>query len=48
MMHEEVNNIAMSMSDDKIIQSIDSVKRYAYRTNKKIMPKKIKRLKASI
>ena len=36
-MYEEVNNIAMSISDDKIIQSIDSIKTYAYRTNKKIM-----------
>ena len=34
-MYEEVNNIAMSISDDKIIQSIDSIKTYAYRTNKK-------------
>ena len=34
-MYEEVNNIAMSINDDKIIQSIDSIKTCGYRTNKK-------------
>ena len=34
-MYEEVKNIAMNISDDKIIQSIDSIKTSAYRTNKK-------------
>ena len=34
-MYEEVKNIAMIISDDKIIQSIDSIKTFAYRTNKK-------------
>ena len=34
-MYEEVKNIAMSISDDKIIQWIDLIKTYAYRKNKK-------------
>ena len=39
-MYEEVNKIALSIRDDKIIQSIDSIRTYAYRTNKIIMQKK--------
>ena len=34
-MYEEVNNIAISISDNKIIQSIDSIKTYAYKCKKK-------------
>ena len=34
-MYEEVKKIAVNISDDKIIQSIDSIKTSAYRTNKK-------------
>ena len=41
-MYEEFNKIAVSIRDDKIIQPIDSIKTYAYRTNKKIMQKKKK------
>ena len=34
-MYEEVNNTAISISDNKIIQSIDSIKTYAYKCKKK-------------
>ena len=40
-MYEEVNNTAISISDNKIIQSIDSIKTYAYKCKKKKMQKKI-------
>ena len=39
-MYEEVNNIAISISDNKIIQSIDSIKTYAYKCKKKKKCKK--------
>ena len=31
---EEINKIALSSNDDKIIQSIDSIETYAYGTRK--------------
>ena len=43
---EEINKIALSSNDDKIIQSIDSVETYAYRLSKDLIWKreKIKRI----
>ena len=43
---EEINKIALSSNDDKIIQSIDSVETYAYRLSKYLIWKreKIKRI----
>ena len=37
---EEVNKIALSANDDKRIQSIDSIKRYVYGTNKELIHKR--------
>ena len=37
---EEINNIALSSNDDKRMQSIDSIKKYAYRINKDLVCKK--------
>ena len=37
---EEINKIALSLNDDKIIQSIDFVDTYAYRTRKDLIRKK--------
>ena len=31
---EDINKIALSSNDEKIIQSIDSIETYAYRTSK--------------
>ena len=42
-----MKTLTKSISDDKIIQSIDSIKTYAYNAKKK-MQKKKKRLKTSI
>ena len=37
---EEINKIALSLIDDKRIQSIDFVDTYAYRTKKDLIRKK--------
>ena len=37
---KEVTNIALSANDDKRIQSKDSIKAYAYETNKEITHRK--------
>ena len=37
---EEINKIALSSNDDKIMQSIDSIGIYAYRTWNKLVSKK--------
>ena len=37
---KEVNKIALSANDDKIMQSIDSTETYAYVTNEEIIKKK--------
>ena len=37
---EEVNKIALSVNDDKRVQSIDSTERYAYGTRKNLVCKK--------
>ena len=37
---EEIIKIALSSSDDKTIQSIDSIETYAYRTRKDLIRKK--------
>ena len=34
---EEINKIALSSNDDKILQSIDSVKTHAYGTSKNLL-----------
>ena len=39
---EEINKIALSSNDDKIIQSIDSIEIYAYGTSKDLICKKEK------
>ena len=44
-MYVEAKNIAMNISDDKIIQSIDSIKTSADRTNKKTMQTKNKKFR---
>ena len=37
---KETNKIALSSSDDKIMQSIDLIKKYAHRTSKDLVCKK--------
>ena len=37
---EEINKIALSSSDDKRMQSIDSIETYAYRTSKSLVSDK--------
>ena len=37
---EEINKIALSSNDDKIIQSIDLIETYAYGTSKGLVSKK--------
>ena len=37
---EEINKIALSSNDDKIIQSIDLIETYAYGTSKDLVSKK--------
>ena len=37
---EEINNIALSSNDDKIMQSIDSMETYAYGTSKILVKEK--------
>ena len=37
---EEINNIALSLNDDKRMQSIDSIEKYAYVMRKYIVSEK--------
>ena len=37
---EEINKIALSLNDNKRMQSLDSIERYAYRMNKNLVYKK--------
>ena len=37
---EEINKIALSLNDDKRMQSIDSIETYAYGMNKNVVCKK--------
>ena len=37
---EEINKIALSTNNDKIMKPEDSIETYAYRTNKEIIHKK--------
>ena len=37
---EEINKIALSLNDDKRIQSIDSIETYAYGTSKDLLSEK--------
>ena len=41
---EKINKISLSVGDDKRIQSINSMKTYAYKTNKEINQKKKKQI----
>ena len=41
---EKINKISLSVDDDKRIQSINSMKTYAYKTNKEINQKKKKQI----
>ena len=43
---EEINKIALSLNDDKRMQSIDSIEIYAYRTSKDLVSEK-KEIKCS-
>ena len=44
---EKVNNIALSANADKIIQSMDLVETYVYRTNKEIIKRRKEETKCS-
>ena len=44
---EEINKIALSLNDDKRMQSIDSIETYAYGMSKDLVSEK-KRLNATI
>ena len=45
---EEINKIALSLNDDKRMQSIDSIEIYAYGTSKDLVSEKKKRLNVAI